>query len=216
MPAGLPRPGTLRWDLLAWLCRNDSGTAGELADALDPPPRFPGPVRNGEDYRNRQRVRAEHRAKARATVRRELSALQRCGLVCTAGPARLEPWAWLAWKNDGPQAVLRHVWDTGLTDSTFDGDADPDDVQGEESPGADGALAERIVAALYVCPMRRRDLCIELTGRERESGAFERAYGRLCDRGVIVPPTLRRPTDEGRALILSTPGHRAPSTTTPT
>ena len=96
--------------------------------------------------------------------------------------------------------MLRHVWDTGLV-AHFDGDADPDEVEGEESPGNDGALAERIVAALADGPMRRRALCLAVTGKRKESGAFERAYARLADRGVIAPPSLRRPTEAGRELV---------------
>jgi len=201
MPAGLPRPGTLRWRVLAWLCRNDSGTAGEVADAVDPVPRFPGPVRDGEDYRNRQRVRAEHRAASRERVRKELTALQRRGLLETSGPVRLEDWALDAWRLNGPPAVLRHVWDVGLV-ATFDGDADPDEVVGEESPtDTDSGLAERIVAVLADGPCRRSTLCLSVTGRRKESGAFERAYARLADRGVIAPPSLRRPTQAGRDLV---------------
>ena len=201
MPAGLPRPGTLRWRILAWLCRNDSGTAGELADAVNPPPRFPGPVRDGEDYRNRQRVRAEHRATSRDAVRRELSALQRRGLLETSGPVRLEDWALKAWREQGAPSVLRHVWDTGLTGEHFDGDADPDDMQGEESPGSDLGLASRLIQELAAKPMTRAALCRAVTGKRKESGAFERAYARLADRGILVPPSLRRPSDAGRELV---------------
>jgi len=200
MPAGLPRPGTLRWLVLAWLVRNEDGTAGEIADAVDPPPRFTTPIANGRIYRHRQTVRAAHRADARGRVRLALSALQRRGLIESAAAVRLESWAADAWETEGPPAVLRHVWDVGLV-AHFDGDADPDEVEGEESPEGDGGTAERIIQALADAPMRRGALCLAVTGRKKESGAFDRAYSRLADRGIIAPPSLRRPTEQGRALI---------------
>ena len=206
MPAGLPKPGTLRWRVLAWLVLNEDGTAGEIADAVDPPPRFASPITSGRVYRHRQTVRAAHRADARGRVRLALSALQRRGLVESAAAVRLESWAADAWTTKGPPAVLRHVWDVGLV-AIFDGDADPDEVEGEESPEADGSIAERIIQTLAAAPMRRGALCHAVTGRRRESGAFERAYCRLADRGIIAPPSLRRPTDEGRELIARETDH---------
>ena len=47
MPAGLPKPETHRWRVLKWLVRNEDGTVGEIAKAIDPAPRFTTPIRSG-------------------------------------------------------------------------------------------------------------------------------------------------------------------------
>jgi hypothetical protein len=178
------RPDSPAGRVLAELSRHDDGaTVEQLAAALYPPPVHPEPVR-GEAYAAKlARVSAwreavqTHRARAAAEVSRHLARLTRSGLVSGRGAPRVPSWA------------VRAV-ETGR----FSRRSDPwaalvEDYTGSEAPGV-ARLLRRIVET---SPGSRAALGLTTRG--------EALYDRAVRAGLLLPPTVREVTAEGRAVV---------------
>ena len=178
MTIALPKPGSDRFRLLALIV----AYPGELdtkamAAHLWAPEKLPVPRNLGDLYAMRK-AREEADKAAQAKVSAMLRQLGTKGLISACGAPEVADWFRERMDSRGVAEALRR--------------AHP------EWPAKIGPL-EQHISMVHQCADGVPSVA-ELLGK-RPSGDVKRVYRELCAWGVVVPPSFRRPTEAGIALV---------------
>jgi hypothetical protein len=204
-----PKPGTPRYQVLALVC----GAPGELdaaaiAGVVWPVPALPPPeplrwspvaVRATLDawragIQGRHLAREAERAAAVERVAVDLQRLTSIGLIekATGRLPALSPW-FLA-KGGTDAEALESALSAGRSDAL-------DEVE-DEATDAGSAEMLALIAEVRLLPRPATDL-VWVVGVQSQvpERTVWRAWSRLIEAGVIVPPSYRWPTEAGIALV---------------
>ena len=173
-----PKHGSDRYRLLALIVEYP----GELdtvamAAHLWPPQKLPVP-RNLADLYAMRKARDEADKAAQAKVSAMLRQLGTKGLISACGAPEVSGWFRERMARRGIAEALRRTH--------------------PEWPGKVGPL-EQHISMIHQCADGVPSVA-DLLGK-RPSGDTKRVYRELCAWGVIVPPSFRRPTEAGIALV---------------
>jgi hypothetical protein len=166
-----------------------------------PPLKWNGPVAATSAYqawlsglRGRESSRKAHRTAMARKASRLLGRLQELALVEPLRPPRLSAWWEDFTQSRGRRSALAAL-ETAEEESWFDEATDRED---EAAYDAHIGRLLTLIAEVEKLPQSVKALMGEGGG---EGGANRRAYERLVELGVIVPPSYRWPTPAGIAKI---------------